>query len=198
MCAVVCEECHIIGKGWVSVIWPSTRRSRRIHSDKVFWGRPRSPLGLSFWTVFSPSSEPMGAEYLLQILELYPLQEILRADLVLDGDIARLVDHTQSLRCRRCKSAEVGAQVGSEFASVTWGYQKDGTTSSFSLPNVTSAIGLPAIGLASPVHGLHLKPGSGYRLPEIPFHFLWTLQEQPAQKIEFVPTPEKHMLQGSL
>ena len=110
MCAVVCEECHIIGKGWVSVIWPRTRRSRRIHSDKFFWERPRSPLGLSFWTVFSPSSEPMGAEYLLQILELYPLQEILGADLVLDGDIARLVDHTQSLRCRRCKSAEVGAQ----------------------------------------------------------------------------------------
>ena len=38
-------------------------------------------------------SELMGAEYLLQIVNLHPLQEILWADLVLGGDTAHPANH---------------------------------------------------------------------------------------------------------
>ena len=39
-------------------------------------------------------SESVGVEYLCQIIKLHPLQEILRADLVLGGDAAHPANHS--------------------------------------------------------------------------------------------------------
>ena len=72
------------------------------------------------------------------------------------------------------------------------------TTSSISRHNVTSVISLPSIGLACPVHRLHLKLISGFREPEIPLYFLCIQLEQPTQEMEFVPMALRHMPQGPL
>ena len=60
--------------------------------------------------------------------------------------------------------------------------QQDGTTSSFSRPIMTSVISLPSIGLACPVHRLHLKLASDFRRPGMPLHFLWIQLDQSPQK----------------
>ena len=68
-------------------------------------------------------------------------------------------------------------------------WQKDGTTSSFSRPTLTSAISLASIGLACSVQRLHLKLVSGFRRPDmhcIPCgsnwnncHIKWNLCQRP-------------------
>ena len=58
-------------------------------------------------------------------------------------------------------------------------------------------ISLPS-SLACQTHRLHLKLASDFRRPGMPLHFLWTQLEQPPQKMKFVPTPFRHMPQGSL
>ena len=66
-------------------------------------------------------------------------------------------------------------------------------------PNtVTFVISLPSIGLAWPVHRLHLKLASDFRRPGMPLHFLWIQLEQPPQKMEFVRMPLRPMPLGSL
>ena len=77
-------------------------------------------------------------------------------------------------------------------------WQKDGTTSSFSRPTLTSAISLASIGLACSVQSFHLKLASGFRRPDMPLHSLWIQLEQPPHKMVFVPTRLRHTLQGSL
>ena len=80
--------------------------------------RPRSPVGLDFWTFISqPSqrytwpSETAGVECHCPIAKLHPFQEILRAYLflVMIPHIQRII--VPSLRCRWCRSNKVGAQV---------------------------------------------------------------------------------------
>ena len=56
----------------------------------------------------------------------------------------------------------------------------------------------PSIGLACPVHSLHLKLASDFRGPGISLHLLWIQLEQPPQKVEFVLTPLRHTSQWSL
>ena len=74
--------------------------------------------------------------------------------------------------------------------------KKDDTTSSFSPTTVNSANNLPSIGLAYPVHYLHLKLTSGFRGPGMQLHLFWTQQEHSPQKMEFVPTPLRHNARG--
>ena len=76
--------------------------------------------------------------------------------------------------------------------------QRDGTTSSFFLPTVASAVALPSAGLACQVHCLHLKLGWGFRGLGMPLPFLRTQLEQPTEKMEFVLTPLRHMVPGFL
>ena len=45
-------------------------------------------------------------------------------------------------------------------------------------------------GLASQVPRLHLKVESGFLVPEMSLHILWTQLQQPLEEIEFAPTPE--------
>ena len=61
-----------------------------------------------------------------------------------------------------------------------------------------SIIGLPPIGLAFPMHRLHLKLVSDFRGPEMPLHFLWIQLEQPPLKMDFAPTPLRQRPLGPL
>ena len=56
------------------------------------WPRPRPPVGLSFWTFFNqPSLRSTWPCHLSrQIIKLHPLQEILRANLILGGDTSQI------------------------------------------------------------------------------------------------------------
>ena len=61
--------------------------------------------------------------------------------------------------------------------------------SSFLLPTVASVIGLLSTHLVCPVHRLPLKLEYAFKGPQIPLHLLWTLLEQPPQKMGSVLTP---------
>ena len=45
---------------------------------------------------------------------------------------------------------------------------------------------------------LHPDVGSGFSVPEITLHLLWTQLEQATQKLNFVLTPKRHQVQGCL
>ena len=47
---------------------------------------------------------------------------------------------------------------------------------------MTSVIGLPSTCLACPVNLVNMEVGSGFRVPEIRLHLLWTHLKQPPQK----------------
>ena len=57
---------------------------------------------------------------------------------------------------------------------------------------------LPSIAGALPRRLLHLKSGSSTSLPRISEHFLFTQNEHPLRRIEFIRTPFLHTAQGYL
>ena len=83
-----------------------------ITSVQVLLRQPqqRPPVGLSFWTIamlyMAVSSESAGVEYLCQIVNLHPLQEISAADLVLGGDSAHPMDY-----CCHCQGSHSSGQI---------------------------------------------------------------------------------------
>ena len=53
-------------------------------------------------------------------VELHPLQEILPIGLVLGGDTAHPVNHSQLLCCKQCRSDKIGALVNCELFLCRW------------------------------------------------------------------------------
>ena len=117
-----------------------------------------------------------------------------------DGKWAGSEDGQELIDFAPCDTA---ACDSSKFTIATRGYAVPKVKgrwhpSSFSRHTVTTVISLPSIGLACPMHRLHLKLVSDFRWPGMPLHFLWIQLEQPPQKMEFVPMPLRPTPQGSL